>query len=117
MSKITVITVKPGKKPTVKKIENTLKSLQNEVGGYIQVVYPWAELVGLVCDEEAKIKGKQLNRALRDENGRIYDIGRKPIDCPKLEQVVSQWNRGETTTVEAIKRLNLKPRTFYRKAP
>ena len=74
MSKITVIAVKPGKKPIVKEIENTLKSLQNEVGGYIQVVYPWTDLVGLVCDEEAKIKGKQLNRALRDENGRIYDI-------------------------------------------
>ena len=74
MSKITVVAVKPGKKPIVKEIENTLKSLQNEVGGYIQVVYPWAELVGLVCDEEAKISGKQLNRALRDGNGRIYDI-------------------------------------------
>ena len=74
MSKITVVAVKPGKKPIVKEIENTLKSLQNEVGGYIQVVYPWNDPVGLVCDEEAKINGKQLNRALRDENGRIYDI-------------------------------------------
>ena len=74
MSKITVIAVKSGKKPIVKEIENTLKSLQNEVGGYIQVVYPWTDLVGLVCDEEAKIKGKQLNRALRDDNGKIYDI-------------------------------------------
>ena len=74
MSKITVIAVKPGKKPIVKEIESTLKSLQNEVRGYIQVVYPWPDQVGLVCDEEAKIKGEQLNRALRDENGRIYDI-------------------------------------------
>ena len=74
MRKIKVIAVEPGKKPTVKEIENTLKSLQNEVGGYIQVVYPWNDPIGLVCDEEAKIKGKQLNRALRDENGRIYDI-------------------------------------------
>ena len=74
MSKITVIAVKPGKKPIVKEIESTLKSLQNEVGGYIQVVYPWNDSVGLVCDEEAKINGKQLNRALRDDNGKIYDI-------------------------------------------
>ena len=41
--------------------------------------------------------------------------GRKPIDCPELEQVVSRWKRGEMTAVEAMKRLNLKPRTFYRR--
>ena len=52
--------------------------------------------------------------AIAKENG-IYK-GRKPIDCPGLEQVVSQWKRGEMTAVEAMKRLNLKPRTFYRKA-
>ena len=74
MSKITVIAVEPGKKPIVKEIENALQSLQNEVGGYIQAVYPWTDLVGLVCDEEANIRGKQLNRALRDDNGKIYDI-------------------------------------------
>ncbi len=52
--------------------------------------------------------------AIAKENG-IYK-GRKPIDCPELEAVVGQWNRGEITAVEAMKRLNLKPRTFYRKA-
>lgn len=40
MSKITVIVVEPSKKPYVKEIENTLKSLQHEVDGYIQAVYP-----------------------------------------------------------------------------
>ena len=52
--------------------------------------------------------------AIAKENG-IYK-GRKPIDCPGLEQVVGQWRRGEITAVEAMKRLNLKSRTFYRKA-
>ncbi len=52
--------------------------------------------------------------AIAKENG-IYK-GRKPIDCPEFEAVVSQWRRGEITAVEAMKRLNLKPRTFYRKA-
>ena len=74
MSKITVLVLEPSKKPYVKEIENTLKSLQHEVGGYIQAVYPWADQVGLVCDEEAKINGKQLNRALRDDSGKIYDV-------------------------------------------
>ena len=75
MSKITVIVVEPSKKPYVKEIENTLKSLQHEVDGYIQAVYPWEnDLVGLIADEEAKLTGKQLNRALQDETGDIYDI-------------------------------------------
>ena len=89
MSKITILVVEPSKKPYVKEIENTLKSLQNEVGGYIQVVYPWTDLVGLVCDEEAKISGKQLNRVLRDDSGKMYDYrdsiffqGSRPIRYP-----------------------------------
>ena len=75
MSKITVIVVEPSKKPYIKEIENTLKSFQHEVDGYIQAVYPWEnDLVGLIVDEEAKLTGKLLNRVLRDERGNIYDI-------------------------------------------
>ncbi len=73
MSKITILVVEPGKKPYVKEIENTLKSLQHEVDGYIQAVYPWNEPVALICDEESKLKNKVFNRALRDEDGKIYD--------------------------------------------
>ena len=74
MGKITVLVVEPEKRPYVKEIDNTLESLQHEVGGNIQVVYPWSELCGLVCWEESKLYGTPLNRALRDENGEIYDI-------------------------------------------
>ena len=42
--------------------------------------------------------------------------GRKPIDVPDLEQVVRRWRAGEMTAVEAMSKLGLKPRTFYRKA-
>ena len=74
MSKITVLVVEPKKKPYVKEVDNTLESLQREVGGYIQVVYPWSEPCGLVCCEESKLYGAPLNRALRDDNGEVYDI-------------------------------------------
>ena len=72
--KMKVLVVEPMKKPYVKEIDSGLEALQHEVGGYIQVVYPWAEMCGIVCDEGAKLKGKELNRALRDEDGRIYDV-------------------------------------------
>ena len=41
--------------------------------------------------------------------------GRKPIQRPEFEQVVSIWREGQITAVEAMKRLDMKPRTFYRK--
>ena len=72
--KITVLMVEPEKKPYVKEIDPGLSSLQHEVGGYIQAVYPFAEPVAIICDEEAKLTGRPLNRALRDEDGDIYDI-------------------------------------------
>lgn len=75
MSKITVLVVKPEKKPYVKEIDNTLKSLQGEVGGCIQAIYPWADAgAAVICDDEAKLKCKPFNRALRHENGEVYDI-------------------------------------------
>ena len=75
MNEITVLVVEPGKKPYVKSIPSGLASLQHEVGGYIQAIYPWADdPCAIVCDEEAKLKGKPMNRALRDEDGHIYDI-------------------------------------------
>ncbi len=74
IDKIKVLVIEPEKKPYVKWIENTLKSLQNEVGGCIQAIYPWNDLAAIVADDEGKLKGKPLNRALLDEDGRIYDI-------------------------------------------
>ena len=71
---IHVLVIEPGKKPYEKDIGSDLKSLQNAVGGYIQAVYPYDEPVGLLLDEESKLTGKELNRALRDEGGDIYDV-------------------------------------------
>ena len=72
--KMTVLVIEPEKKPYVKDISSGLASLQKEGGGYIQAVYPFDDPVAIICDEEAKLTGKELNRALRDEDGQIYDI-------------------------------------------
>ena len=71
---LTVLVVAPGEKPRVETIDCGLESLQQQVGGYIEAVYPFEEPVGLVCNEEGKINGMQLNRALRDDDNSIYDI-------------------------------------------
>ena len=72
--KMKVLVIEPLKKPYVKEIDSGLASLQHEVGGYIQAVYPWEEMCAVICDEESKLKGAEMNRALRDEDGHIYDI-------------------------------------------
>ena len=41
--------------------------------------------------------------------------GRKPIERPEFNSVVAVWRSGEITAREAMRRLNLKPSTFYRK--
>lgn len=48
--------------------------MQEIVGGYIQAVHYFDELVTLVCNEEGKINGSELNRAIKDDNGKIVDI-------------------------------------------
>ena len=71
---MTALVVEPGKRPYIKEIPMGLKSLQREVGGYIEAIYPFPELVAIVCLETGKLDGCPLNRALRDETGIIYDI-------------------------------------------
>ena len=51
--------------------------------------------------------------AIAREQG-VYK-GRKPIERPEFRQVVALWRKGDITAVEAMKRLDLKSSTFYRK--
>ena len=69
-----VVLVEPGKAARVAEIDGSLEGMQKTVSGYIQAVYPFEETVCLVCNEEGKLQGLPLNRALRDEKGEIYDI-------------------------------------------
>ena len=71
---IKVIKIEAGKAPQVITISDELESLQHEVEGYIECIYPWEEEVCIVCNEEGKISGLPLNRALYDEDGEMFDI-------------------------------------------
>ena len=73
-SAMTVLLVEPEKHPQVVEIGSDLKSLQNAVGGMIEAVYPFEENVGLIVNEEGKLSGLPLNRALKDENGEVLDV-------------------------------------------
>ena len=71
---IRVVLLEPQKEARVVEIGSSLQSMQSVVGGLIEAVYPFEEQVCIVCNEEGKLQGLPLNRALRDAEGNIYDI-------------------------------------------
>ena len=72
--KILAVVIEPEQKPQIREIDGSLEGLQSLVGGDIQAVYPYADPVAVICNEEGKLMGLPLNRALRDDAGEIYDI-------------------------------------------
>ena len=60
-----VLIVEPGKHPYEAEIDSSLESLQKTVGGYIEAIYPFEDMMALISDEEAKLESDtQWNRIL-----------------------------------------------------
>ena len=72
--KIKVVMLEPEKEAYVTEIDNSLGNMQRIVGGLIQAVYPFEEQVCIVCNDEGKITGLPLNRAVCWESGELVDI-------------------------------------------
>ena len=70
---LSVLKIEPGQHPQQVEIDNDLKALQQAVGGFIGASYPFADPVAIVYNDDGKLMGLPLNRALRDENGEMYD--------------------------------------------
>ena len=71
---MTVLAVLPGKAPERMELNGSLESMQAFVGGTIQAVYPFSDPVAVVCNDDGKLMGQEHNRALRDDDGNVYDI-------------------------------------------
>ena len=69
-----ILVVEPERRPEVREIDGSLKSMQEVVGGLIQALAPFDEPLALVCNDEGKLLNLPANRGLRDKNGKIYDI-------------------------------------------
>lgn len=64
----------PGASPKRITIKNDLETLQKAVGGYIETIYPFVDYICIICNEEGKLLGLPLNRAIRTEEGNVLDI-------------------------------------------
>lgn len=72
--KIKVVMLEPDKKAYVAEIDNSLEGMQKAVDGLIQPFYPFEEEVCIICNEEGKINGLPLNRAVYNDSGKMVDV-------------------------------------------
>ena len=74
---IRVLVVEPMRKPYVKTIPDTLEAIYQVIEGDCMQVVPLYGMniknAVIVCNDDGKLMGLPLNRALRDENGEMYD--------------------------------------------
>ena len=56
-------------------LNDNLESMQEAVGGWIEEYMPFPDEVALICNEEGKLNGLPLNRAIiSEETGDAIDI-------------------------------------------
>lgn len=72
--KISVILVEPGRYPKLIEIEDTLEAMQSLVEGDIEEYMPFDDEVAIICNEEGKMRGLPLNRAVYVDNKEMVDI-------------------------------------------
>ena len=108
-----VVLIEPGKKARIGVIGDSLSDMQEYVEGLIQAIYPFDDPdVALICNDEGKINGLELNRALYDEDGKIYDIiAGKCFICGCGEENFTSLTAEQ---METYKRQFEQPENFFR---
>lgn len=71
---MTVLVVEPRKPPYAAEIPVGLDGLSAAVDGPIAATYPFGDQVALICNDEGRNMGLELNRALYDGRGQVYDV-------------------------------------------
>ena len=107
---MTVVACYPGKTAQVIEIDGSLESMQQFVGGYIEAVYPFDDPVAIICNEEGKLNGLPLNRALYNEDGEMFDIAHGNIIICGLGE--EDFTSLSEDMVQKYKRMFAQPEVF-----
>ena len=89
---------KPGCAPEIIEVENTLKALQQEVEGYIEVItLPYG--AAIICNEEGRLHGLPYNCCVFGTSfvGTVLVVGTKGeefCDVPPIDGVVEVLRHG-----------------------
>ena len=85
--KIKILLVEPNKVARFIEMEDDLKAMQHIVGGYIAEYFPFDDDAVIVCNDEGKLDGLPLNRAIyRDaplEEVSYFELKNRMRDCEK----------------------------------
>lgn len=75
-------------------ISNTLENLQRTVGGYIEAVQLWNDIV-VICDEEGRIKRKDANCVVKgiDFVGDIIVLGIDGDEFADVPISMREWRK------------------------
>lgn len=115
--KLRVLLVEPGKYPRMIEIDESLESMQKVVEGDIEEYMPFEDEVAIICNEEGKMNGMELNRAIYSEDGsrQMLDIiaGKffvcyAPFDSEKFQSLPDDL-------AKKYKKLFKNPERFFRK--
>lgn len=110
---MTILRILPGHKPEIISIPHTLEAMQELVGGHIEALYPFDDPVSVVCNEEGKLLGMDMNRALRHpDTGEIYDILCGPFFICGLSD--DDFDSLTEELIEKYQKLFLYPEIFIR---
>lgn len=66
-------------------------------------------------ERESILEKQREGIAIAKEQGLYQGKPKMKIDRAKFEAIVKEWRAGNITATEAMKKLNLKPNTFYRR--
>ena len=71
-----ILLVEPEKRPEITEISGTLESMQNVVGGLIQMICPFYHdpEIALICNDEGKLIGLPPSRILIDDRYNVLDV-------------------------------------------
>lgn len=116
---LTVLHIQPMRPPRIVTIPNELKAMQNLVDGYIEEYYPFDDNAVIICNEEGKLNGLRLNRAIysaRDDNGEkqikeiiagSFFICAAPVDSENYQSLSEEQ-------LEKYSEMFKNPERFYR---
>lgn len=76
---VTVLLIKAGQPPEKTEIDGSLLSMQKLVGGYIEVYMPFDDDVAIICNDEGKVNGLPLNRAIYEDMSEDNPSGERKI--------------------------------------
>ena len=69
-----VVIVEPNEEAKIIEIEYTLEKMQETVGGLIEECKRFEDDAVIIANEEGKINGMPMNRAIKNKEGKIIDI-------------------------------------------